>query len=125
MTALDITLRGSWSYCIPSLTRVACAVSLENVAGDVCELERGMEGVRREADARDSLRAASPHVLRDFLANAADKLRRLRAETKHAQVYTLCLQFGEIGLDVGPKWSDLSPTKIFARYGQFVLVIIT
>lgn len=35
------------------------------------------------------------------------------------------LQFGEIGLDVGPKWSDLSPTKIFARYGQFVLVIIT
>lgn len=61
-------------------------VSLENVAGDVCELERGMEAVRKEAEARDGLRA-SPHVLRDFLANAADKLRRLRAETKHAQVF--------------------------------------
>ncbi|KAJ8722292.1 hypothetical protein PYW08_004694 [Mythimna loreyi] len=74
----------------------AAQVSLENVAGDVCELERGMEAVRKEAEARDGLRA-SPHVLRDFLANAADKLRRLRAETKHAQdSFASCVEyFGE------------------------------
>ncbi|XP_047029864.1 formin-like protein isoform X2 [Helicoverpa zea] len=73
----------------------AAQVSLENVAGDVCELERGMEAVRREAE-REGLRAA-PHVLRDFLANAADKLRRLRAETKHAQdSFASCVEyFGE------------------------------
>lgn len=52
----------------------------------MCELERGMEAVRRELEARDSHRAANNHVLRDFLANAADKCRRLRTESKHAQV---------------------------------------
>ncbi|XP_035439460.2 formin-like protein isoform X2 [Spodoptera frugiperda] len=74
----------------------AAQVSLENVAGDVSELERGMELVRREAEARDCLRAA-PHVLRDFLANASDKLRRLRGETKHAQdSFASCVEyFGE------------------------------
>ncbi|CAH0692033.1 unnamed protein product [Spodoptera exigua] len=74
----------------------AAQVSLENVAGDVCELERGMEAVRREAEARDCLRAA-PHLLRDFLNNASDKLRRLRAETKHAQdSFASCVEyFGE------------------------------
>ncbi|VVD01131.1 unnamed protein product, partial [Leptidea sinapis] len=54
----------------------AAQVSLENVLADVSELERGMEAVRRESEARDSHRASHAHVLRDFLANAADKLRR-------------------------------------------------
>lgn len=74
----------------------AAQVSLENVAGDVGELERGMEAVRREAEARDSLRS-NGHVLRDFLSNAVDKLRRLRVETKHAQdSFASCVEyFGE------------------------------
>ncbi|XP_004923649.1 formin-like protein isoform X1 [Bombyx mori] len=69
----------------------AAQVSLENVVGDVCELERGMEAVRRECE------RAHGHVLRDFLNNAADKLRRLRAETKHAQdSFASCVEyFGE------------------------------
>lgn len=77
-------------------TDKAAQVSLENVAGDVSELERGMEAVRREAEARDGLRAPG-HVLRDFLANAADKLRRLRVETRHAQdSFASCVEyFGE------------------------------
>ncbi|CAH0398189.1 unnamed protein product [Chilo suppressalis] len=75
----------------------AAQVSLENVVADVCELERGMEAVRRECEARDSHRASHPHVLRDFLNNAADKLRRLRTETKHAQdSFASCVEyFGE------------------------------
>lgn len=56
-------------------------MSLENIITDVCELERGMEAARREAEAR-----GAAHVLRDFVANAVDKLRRLRAEAKLAQV---------------------------------------
>ncbi|KAL0838572.1 hypothetical protein ABMA28_016671 [Loxostege sticticalis] len=75
----------------------AAQVSLENVLSDVCELERGMEAVRRELEARDSHRAANNHVLRDFLANAADKCRRLRTESKHAQdSFAMCVEyFGE------------------------------
>ncbi|XP_028170439.1 formin-like protein isoform X6 [Ostrinia furnacalis] len=75
----------------------AAQVSLENVLSDVCELERGMEAVRKELEARDSHRAANNHVLRDFLANAADKLRRLRTESKHAQdSFAMCVEyFGE------------------------------
>ncbi|CAH2095904.1 unnamed protein product [Euphydryas editha] len=70
----------------------AAQVSLENVVADVCELERGMEAARREGEAR-----GAAHVLRDFVANAADKLRRLRAETKHAQdSFAACVEyFGE------------------------------
>ncbi|XP_052741428.1 formin-like protein isoform X2 [Bicyclus anynana] len=70
----------------------AAQVSLENVVADVCELERGMEAARREAEAR-----GAAHVLRDFVANAVDKLRRLRAETKHAQdSFAACVEyFGE------------------------------
>ncbi|XP_045448026.1 formin-like protein [Melitaea cinxia] len=70
----------------------AAQVSLENVVADVCELERGMEAARREGEAR-----GAAHVLRDFVSNAADKLRRLRAETKHAQdSFAACVEyFGE------------------------------
>ncbi|KAJ0176425.1 hypothetical protein K1T71_007604 [Dendrolimus kikuchii] len=80
----------------------AAQVSLENVVADVCELERGMESVRKECEARDAHRA-HPHVLRDFLNNAHDKLRRLRAETKHAQdSFASCVEyFGE-----GPRGVD-------------------
>ncbi|XP_045517192.1 formin-like protein isoform X1 [Pieris brassicae] len=75
----------------------AAQVSLENVLADVAELERGMEAARRESEARDTHRSAHAHVLRDFIANAADKLRRLRHETKHAQdSFASCVEyFGE------------------------------
>ncbi|XP_026327591.1 formin-like protein isoform X2 [Hyposmocoma kahamanoa] len=74
----------------------AAQVSLENVVADVTELERGMEAVKRECDARDAHRA-NGLVLRDFISNAADKLRRLRVETKHAQdSFAACVEyFGE------------------------------
>ncbi|XP_045498221.1 formin-like protein isoform X2 [Colias croceus] len=75
----------------------AAQVSLENVLADVAELERGMEAARRESEARDAHRSAHAHVLRDFIANAHDKLRRLRIETKHAQdSFASCVEyFGE------------------------------
>ncbi|KAM3957117.1 LOW QUALITY PROTEIN: formin-like protein [Aphomia sociella] len=74
----------------------AAQVSLENVVADVCELERGMEACRREGEQR-AAHQAHAHLLRDFVANAADKLRRLRAETRHAQdSFSSCVEyFGE------------------------------
>ncbi|KAF2904151.1 hypothetical protein ILUMI_02040 [Ignelater luminosus] len=61
----------------------AAVVSLENIVTDVHELEKGMETVRKEADTRG--KGAQSMVLRDFLGNSEEKLRRLRNDTKAAQ----------------------------------------
>ncbi|XP_063364518.1 formin-like protein isoform X1 [Cydia amplana] len=88
----------------------AAQVSLENVVSDVSELERGMEAVRRECEAREAHRAAAPHV-RDFLNNAHDKLRRTRTEAKLAQdAFAACVEyFGEAprGVDANAFFSLL------------------
>ncbi|KAF4525861.1 hypothetical protein B566_EDAN018218 [Ephemera danica] len=74
----------------------ASTVSLENVVHDVAELEKGMELARKELEQRTSFRE-DPLVLRDFLANSEDKLRRLLTDTKTAQdAFRECLEyFGE------------------------------
>lgn len=73
----------------------AAQVSLENVITDVNELEKGMENVRKEFD----VRAKSPPnlVLKDFLANSEDKLRKMKHESKMAQdAFKECVEyFGE------------------------------
>lgn len=70
-------------------------MSLEIVATDVAELEKVMELVRKESELRKE--RTNPTVLRDFLANSEEKLRRLKADTKLAQEsFRECLEyFGE------------------------------
>lgn len=74
-------------------------VSLENVVVDVSDLEKNMEIVKRECDMRSKDRSCSQNlsILRDFLSNNEDKLRRLRADTKIAQdAFNECVEyFGE------------------------------
>lgn len=72
-------------------------VSLENVVSDVHELEKGMEAVKKEAEARAHNKSGHNTVLRDFLANSEEKLRRLRAEVRTAQeTFRECVEyFGE------------------------------
>ena len=62
-----------------------CSVSLENVLTDVHELEKGMDSTKREYDARKHSRD-QPTILRDFLMNSEDKLRKLQSDVKTAQV---------------------------------------
>lgn len=70
----------------------AALVSLENIATDVQELEKGMESVRKEAEIRG--KGAQSLVVRDFLANAEDKLRKLRNDTKLCQdAFRECVEF--------------------------------
>ncbi|KAJ8952122.1 hypothetical protein NQ318_018458 [Aromia moschata] len=70
----------------------AAVVSLENINTDVTELEKGMEAVRKEAEIRG--RGSHSLVLRDFLANAEDKLRRLKSDAKMAQeAFRECVEF--------------------------------
>lgn len=73
----------------------ASQVSLENVFIDVNELEKGMEIVRKEVELRG--KNAQNHILKDFLANSEDKLKKIRSDQKVAQdAFKECLEyFGE------------------------------
>ncbi|CAB3373121.1 Hypothetical predicted protein [Cloeon dipterum] len=74
----------------------ASAVSLENVIHDVQELERGMENARKELELRSSFKEEVV-VLKDFLINSEDKMKKLLCEAKNAQEsFKDCLEyFGE------------------------------
>ncbi|KAK4875086.1 hypothetical protein RN001_011508 [Aquatica leii] len=61
----------------------ASSVSLENVITDVHELEKGMDIVRKESDTRG--KGAQSVVLKDFLSNSEEKLRKLKSDSKIAQ----------------------------------------
>ncbi|KAL1497828.1 hypothetical protein ABEB36_008720 [Hypothenemus hampei] len=70
----------------------AAAVSIENISTDVHELEKGMEAVRKEAEIRG--RGNHSLVVRDFLINTEDKLRRLRSDFKMAQeAFRECVEY--------------------------------
>lgn len=75
-------------FCIDK----ASQVSLENVIADVNELEKGMEVVRKEVEQRG--KNTQNLVLKDFLANSEDKLKKISADTKVAQQnFKECLEF--------------------------------
>lgn len=70
----------------------AGGVSLENIQTDVHELEKGMDAVRKEAEIRG--KGANSVILRDFLANSEDKLRKLRSDFKTAQdTFRECVEY--------------------------------
>lgn len=73
----------------------AAQVSMENVLTDVTELEKGMDQVRREADVKN--KGPQNIVLRDFLNNSEDKLRKLKLDSKNAEeAFKQCVEyFGE------------------------------
>lgn len=66
-----------WDYC-------CVAVSLENIASDIAELEKGMELTKREYEARKD--RDPPSILREFHTNAEEKMRKLKTDCKTAQV---------------------------------------
>lgn len=73
----------------------AALVSLDNVVGDVNDLDKGMDMVRREAELRG--KAQHSHGLKDFVQNSEEKLRKLRNDVKNAQqAFVECVEyFGE------------------------------
>lgn len=65
---------------------------MDNITTDVQELEKGMEAVRKEAEIRG--KGSQSLVVRDFLANAEEKLRKLKSEAKTAQeAFRECVEF--------------------------------
>ncbi|XP_030372187.1 formin-like protein isoform X5 [Scaptodrosophila lebanonensis] len=76
-------------------TDKAASVALENIVTDVQELEKGMDLVRKEAELR--VKGAQTHILRDFLNNSEDKLKKIKSDLRHAQdSFKECVEyFGE------------------------------
>ncbi|KAH8379735.1 hypothetical protein KR009_006871 [Drosophila setifemur] len=76
-------------------TDKSASVALENVVADVQELDKGMELVRKEAELR--VKGAQTHILRDFLNNSEDKLKKIKSDLRHAQdAFKECVEyFGE------------------------------
>ncbi|KAL9905430.1 formin-like protein isoform X2 [Glossina fuscipes] len=76
-------------------TDKASQVSLENIVTDVHDLEKGMDLVKKEAELR--VKGVQTHILRDFLNNSEDKLKKIKIELKNAQeAFKECVEyFGE------------------------------
>ena len=88
-------------------------VSLENVLGDIQELHKGMELTKKEYELRKDLKDEKQNtILKDFLTNAEEKLRRLRADSKAAQdAFSECVEyFGERQTDANAFFG------LFARF---------
>lgn len=67
-------------------------VSLENITTDVHELEKGMEAVRKEVEIRG--KGIQSLVLRDFLANSEDKLKKLKNDARISQdAFRECVEY--------------------------------
>ena len=64
------------------------AVSLDNLAVDVSELEKGVDATRCELEAGRGCRA-SVTVLEEFLADAEDQMKTLKVDCQKAQVLKL------------------------------------
>ena len=69
-------------------------VSLENVRVDILELEKGMEMTKKEFEARKD--RDPPVILKDFLANSQDKLKKLKSDCKLALVSLIQINFLEV-----------------------------
>jgi len=90
----------------------AATVSLENVMTDVHELEKGMELTRKEFELRKDFKDTA--VLKEFLASAEDKLRRLQTDSKIAQD-----AFSDVVEYFGESTRTLSATTFFSMFVRF------
>ncbi|KAI8777890.1 formin-like protein isoform X3 [Biomphalaria glabrata] len=92
----------------------AAVVSMENINTDIHELERGMELTKKEAALRKDSRDY-PQILKDFLANADEKFRKLLGDVKTAQdSYKKVVEF------FGENPRSISPAQFFSQIVRFV-----
>ncbi|XP_073971470.1 formin-like protein isoform X2 [Rhodnius prolixus] len=87
----------------------AATISLENLIGDVAELERGMEAVRKENCSR------TEGVLHDFLVASEERLRSLQVRLHEARS-----QFRETAEYFGECSRTSDPTTFFSYFVRFV-----
>lgn len=73
----------------------ASQVSLENIVTDMHDMDKGMDLVKKETELR--IKGVQSHILRDFLNNSEDKLKKIKIDVKNAQeAFKECVEyFGE------------------------------
>ena len=64
---------------------------MENIVVDMNELDKGMDMTKKEYEARKHSRDL-PVILKDFLNNSEDKLKKLQSDLKTAKVLYLIIQ---------------------------------
>lgn len=93
-------------------------VSLENILTDITELGKGMEQAKKEHERCRDMRShegqAALAVLRDFLSNSEDKLKKLKAEMKTAQT-----AFGDVLEYYGESSRTMAPNTFFSIFVRF------
>ena len=101
----DMPRKRSWVFTLPllpcpntTLELISCfstltfplfvliSVSLDNVSVDITELDKGMDLTRREFEARSAGEREAPFIIKDFLANSEDKMKKLKTDLKSAKV---------------------------------------
>nr|XP_032807597.1 formin-like protein 3 isoform X2 [Petromyzon marinus] len=88
----------------------AASVSLDSVLLDVKELEDGMEATRREQEA-----AGEHAIIRDFLAQNSEMLRRLQRDAHAAQeAYSAVVEY------YGEEPKSTPPSAFFPLFARFV-----
>ncbi|XP_052770325.1 formin-like protein isoform X2 [Mya arenaria] len=92
----------------------AALVSMENMTTDIHMLEKGMDLTRKEFELRRGSRD-QPMILKDFLANSEDKLRKLLSDAKTAQdAYSRVVEY------FGESARSVSPSTFFSQFVRFV-----
>ncbi|XP_078320991.1 formin-like protein 3 isoform X7 [Crassostrea virginica] len=92
----------------------AAVVSMENIMTDYKELEKGMQLTQKEYESRKHSRDTPP-ILKEFLSNSEDKLKKLQADIKTAEdAYKRVVEF------FGENPRTCSPTSFFSQFVRFV-----
>lgn len=92
----------------------AAVVSMENIMTDYKDLEKGMQMTQKEYEARKHSRDTPP-ILKEFLTNSEDKLKKLQADIKTAEdAYKRVVEF------FGENPRTCSPTSFFSQFVRFV-----
>lgn len=96
----------------------AAQVSLENIVTDIAELEKGMEQAKKELERGRDMRSqegqAAVAVLKEFLSNSEDKLKKLKGELKTAQS-----AFVEVLEYYGESSRTMAPNTFFSIFVRF------
>ncbi|KAK7071689.1 Formin-like protein 2, partial [Halocaridina rubra] len=96
----------------------ASQVSLENIITDITELDKGMDQAKKEMERCRDMRSLDGQsalaVLRDFIGNSDDKLKKLKADLKTAQT-----AFADVLEYYGESSRTMAPNTFFSIYVRF------
>ena len=89
---MTMTHSSTGDRCVNESLLCCAAVSLENLAVDASELEKGIDATRQELEASEGCHASGT-VLKTFLEGAEVQMTQLKDDCKKAQVTSIIFIF--------------------------------